>query len=190
MSVPPGMVARRPAQAVGEGRAAESTRSSAVSAMSTAACAATAVPATIGVRGVEAERPQPIVAADGQPLERHSGRRSRRAGTCPAAAGATGSRPAAIASVQACSTRSISSTLVHRGDRVRPVLGRSFEVVLAGRQQRIADGGRALRHLEARDRLAGHELDQAVMREVIVGCDQRGRHGLRTIARWPRRRAT
>ena len=80
----------------------------------------------------------------------------------------------------------MSSTLVHRGDRVRPMIGRSLERVVAGRQQRLADDGGALGHLEARDRLAGHELDQAVVREVIVGRDQRGRHRLRTIA--PRQR--
>ena len=139
-------------------------------------------------RGVEAERTQPIVAPDRQALERHARgigseeERVRQQWPRRVAAGGDRVGPGVLDEVDELDG-------VHRRDRVGPVIGRRLDRVVAGRQQRVADHRGALGRLEARDRLAGHELDQAVVREMIVGRDQRGRHRLRTIApRDPRRR--
>jgi hypothetical protein len=63
--------------------------------------------------------------------------------------------------------------LVHRGDRVRPVVGWRHQVVGAGPEQRLADGRRALRGLEARHLAARQQLDEAGMPQVGIGRDKR-----------------
>jgi hypothetical protein len=61
---------------------------------------------------------------------------------------------------------------------VRAVLIRGNEEIAAIGQERVPDGGRPLRGLEARHLSAGQELDEAVVGEVVVrgdeGCGREG----------------
>ncbi len=125
---------------------------------------------------IEAVRPQALVAARGQLLQRHRSRvaaQEERVGQeRPAGVPSGGDRigPGVLDEVQ-------QLEVVDRRDRVRAVVTRRLERVGAGGQQRVANGRCSLRRLVARDLAAGHELDQPVVGEMVVGCDERCRFG-------------